>query len=188
MVDKRKKKIFQFTGLSGSGKTTLALEVGTLLREQGYVVQVLDGDEMRKSISAGLGFSRSDRLENMKRIARYARECPADVVLIAVINPYAEGRDYIRHNTRAPLIWIRCGVDILKQRDTKGLYKKALLPDSHPARLGNLSGINDPFEEPQDADFVVDTDKDSIARSAFHLCAYISGKLCQRDSSGITLS
>ncbi|GAA4102873.1 adenylyl-sulfate kinase [Mucilaginibacter panaciglaebae] len=177
-MDKRKKNIFQFTGLSGSGKTTLAFEVAKLLQERDYTVQVLDGDEMRKSISAGLGFSREDRLENMKRIACYARESLADVVLVAVINPYAEGRRYMRNNCEAPLVWIRCGVDILKQRDTKGLYKEALLPDGHPAKLGNLSGINDPFEEPQDADFVVDTDKDSIARSAFNLCAYISGKLC----------
>lgn len=183
-MDKREKKIFQFTGLSGSGKSTLALEVSKLLQEQGYTVQVLDGDEMRRSISAGLGFSRADRLENMRRIARYARESLADVVLIAVINPYAEGREYMRQDCRAALVWIRCGIDILKQRDTKGLYKKALLPDGDPAKLDNLSGVNDPFEEPEDANFVVDTDKDSIVRSAFHLGTYISGKL-QNDRTGI---
>lgn len=177
-MDRWKKKIFQFTGLSGSGKTTLAFEVAKLLQGQGYTVQVLDGDDMRKSISVGLGFSREDRLENMKRIASYATGCLADVILIAVINPYEEGREYMRNKCQAPLIWIRCGVDVLKQRDTKGLYKKALLPDGHPLRVDNLSGINDPFEEPEDADFLVDTEKDSIACSASHLCAYISGKLC----------
>jgi adenylylsulfate kinase len=178
-VDKQEKKVFQFTGLSGSGKTTLALEVGELLRAQGYTVQVLDGDEMRKTISAGLGFSREARLENMRRIAHYARESMADVILIAAINPYSEGRQYMREVCQASLVWIRCKVDILVQRDTKGLYKKALLPNGHAARLDNLSGVNDPFEKPENADCVIDTDKDTIAGSAFDLWTYISGQLCE---------
>ncbi|WP_442795369.1 adenylyl-sulfate kinase [Pelobium manganitolerans] len=181
MEKTQRKKVFQFTGLSGSGKTTLAIEVKKLLTEQGYTVEVLDGDEMRKSISADLGFSREDRLENMRRIARCAKESAADVVLIAAVNPYREGREYLRAHCQAELVWIRCQINVLKQRDPKGLYKKALLPNHDPRKLKNLTGVNDPFENPELADLTINTDKENINHSTERLFSYISEKLKQVD-------
>lgn len=167
------KKVFQFTGLSGSGKTTLAIEVKKLLEKQGCTVEVLDGDEIRKSISADLGFSREDRLENMRRIALCAKKSSSNVVLIAAVNPYREGREYLREHCQAELVWIRCQISVLRQRDTKGLYKKALLPNNDPRKLENLTGINDPFEDPEQADFTIDTDKENVNRSTERLFNYI---------------
>ncbi|MNK23530.1 putative adenylyl-sulfate kinase [compost metagenome] len=160
------KNVFQFTGLSGVGKSTLSLAVREKLSKKGYKVEILDGDELRKTISADLGFSEIDRLTHLNRVAQLAAKVNADIVLIAVINPYEKGRQLFRECADAKLIWLRCSLQVLKSRDTKGLYQRAFLPDDHPDKLRNLTGVNAPFEYPEQADLIIDTDRLEIDQAA----------------------
>jgi adenylylsulfate kinase len=156
--------IFQFCGLSGAGKTTLANALFNELLFKGYRVKVIDGDVYRQTLCKDLGFSRADRIENVRRLGNYAvslRE-QYDFILIAVINPYEEGRVALWLSCNAKLFWIKCDISVLINRDTKGLYQKALLPDGHPDKIYNLTGLNDIFEVPITADLVIDTDLLSI--------------------------
>ena len=140
--------IFQFTGLSGSGKTTLANLLRELLERDGYSVTILDGDEIRKRLSADLGFSKADRIEHVLRMGKAAYDATAQIVIISAINPYQYARELLRNQYDTRLIWIDCTLGMLNARDTKGLYYRASLPDSHPEKLNNLTGVNDPFEIP----------------------------------------
>ncbi|MFB2120917.1 adenylyl-sulfate kinase [Parapedobacter sp. 2B3] len=175
--------IVQFTGLSGVGKTTLAALASEKLIALGYKVVVLDGDDLRKTLSADLGFSKADRLEHLRRLAHLANETDADVVLLAVINPYRATRAYFSENCGARLVWLRCALDVLRQRDTKGLYARAALPAGHPDRLANLTGVNDPYEEPIDADLVIDTGTDALENSAAQLASYLTSLLNSNPAS-----
>lgn len=165
--------IFQFTGLSGAGKTTLANYLKTLLQWNDYSVDVLDGDEIRKTLSADLGFSRADRITHIERMGEAASKAEAQIVIISAINPYQSARDHLRNRYNAKLIWINCGLDMLKARDTKGLYSRASLPNDHPDKLSNLTGVNDPFEPPLNPDFVVHTDQEDAERTAYRIYDFI---------------
>ncbi|WP_113660995.1 adenylyl-sulfate kinase [Pedobacter nanyangensis] len=167
------KNVFQFTGLSGVGKSTLSAAVSEKLMAKGYQVTVLDGDELRKTISADLGFSEEDRLAHLTRVAQLAASINTDVILIAVINPYEKGRQVFRDYANAKLIWLRCGLAELKKRDTKGLYHRAYLPDGHPDKLTNLTGVNAPFEKPMEPDLVIDTDHLNITDASAEIGSYI---------------
>jgi len=166
-------RIFQFTGLSGAGKSTLSSIIREELQSRGYRVILLDGDEIRKTLSVDLGFSREDRLEQSRRVARLAQQSRADFIFIATINPYEEGRKYLKENCAAHLIWLKCDMNTLKKRDPKGLYKRASLPDGHPQKLANLTGINDPFEPPAAPDLTLDTSQETSDTSARKLLEYI---------------
>lgn len=170
------KQVFQFTGLSGVGKSTLAQEVKERLTVEGYGVEVLDGDELRKTLSVDLGFSERDRLEHLRRVAQLAIEVKADVVLIAVINPYEQGRLVFKDKCKAELIWLKCELEILKERDTKGLYHRAFLPQNHPDKLNNLTGVNAPFEKPTNVNLIVNTDNQTIGEAATRIFYYIINK------------
>lgn len=174
------KSVFQFTGLSGAGKSTLSLALSRDLMASGLSVAILDGDELRKTISADLGFSQLDRLTHLKRVAHLATTMEADVVLIAVINPYEQGRQLFKQQCSAKLIWLNCPLAELKKRDTKGLYRRAYLPDEHPEKLANLTGVNAPFEEPQFADLIVDTDCLSIEESTNQIANYILNQITSK--------
>lgn len=167
------KRVIQFTGLSGAGKTTLSFAIKQDLTTKGYKVVVLDGDELRKTISIDLGFSEKDRLEHLKRVADLADAISADFVLIAVINPYEVGRQIFKEQCGAKLIWLRCQISILRQRDTKGLYRRAFLPTNDPDRLSNLTGVNAPFEEPIHADLIVDTDQLEVEEASALIVNFI---------------
>ena len=152
-----------FTGMSGSGKTTLARAVERILRDRGLKVEVLDGDVVRANLSKGLGFSKEDRDTNIKRIGFVCKLLTRNGVVAvgSAISPYREVRDYIRRDIgRFVEVYCRCPLDVLVQRDVKGLYKKAL-----DGEIDNFTGISDPYEEPLNPEVVADTDKETPERS-----------------------
>lgn len=164
------------TGLSGAGKTTLSYGVKRELERRGFKTEVIDGDEYRATLSKDLGFSREDRIENIRRLAFVGQKLSQHgvIVILAAINPYDEIRREIREKIpSAKTVWLDCDLQILEQRDTKGLYRRALLPDGHPEKLANLSGVNDPFEIPIDADLILKTDKETEAESTERLLRFI---------------
>jgi adenylyl-sulfate kinase len=153
-----------FTGLSGAGKSTLSREIATVLEDRGRTVERLDGDEIRQHLSRGLGFSRDDRNENVRRIGFVARLLSRNgaVAIAAAISPYREIRDEVRQAHEAPFveIFVDCPLDTLVKRDPKGLYAKAL-----QGQLPNFSGVSDPYEPPLGAEITVHTDRESVAVS-----------------------
>ncbi|PYP83024.1 MAG: adenylyl-sulfate kinase [Blastocatellia bacterium AA13] len=154
-----------FTGLSGAGKTTLARLVEKELKQRGHKVEVLDGDIVRTNLSKGLGFSKEDRDTNIRRIGfvcdLLARN---DVVAIAAaISPYREIRDEIRRITTAPFIeaYVECPLDVLVERDVKGLYKRALAGE-----IKNFTGVDDPYEAPGSPEVLVNSSTETPEDSA----------------------
>jgi adenylyl-sulfate kinase len=153
-----------FTGLSGAGKSTLSQAVGDELRRRGRSVERLDGDEVRQRLSRGLGFSKEDRDENIRRIGYVARLLSRSgaVAIAAAISPYRDVRDEIRREHDAPFveIFVDCPIDALVKRDPKGLYAKALRGE-----IANFSGISDPYEPPVSPEITVHTDTETIEAS-----------------------
>jgi adenylylsulfate kinase len=166
----------QLTGLSGSGKSTIANGVKSLLDNNGYPVEVVDGDIYRKKLCPDLGFSKEDRNENIRRLGFVSNRFAANGVIsiLAAINPYEEIRKELAlYGPHVKTIWIDCGIDILIKRDTKHLYKKAMLPQDHPEKLNNLTGINDPYETPKNPDLVINTGLESEQASIDKLFEFI---------------
>jgi adenylylsulfate kinase len=148
-----------FTGLPSAGKSTIAHALAEQLRTAGERVQVLDGDEVRPHLSAGLGFSRQDRDVNVTRIGWVARMLASHgvIVLVPVIAPYAEARDAVRDDherVAVPFaeVHVATPLEIAEARDVKGLYARA-----RRGELRGLTGVDDPYEVPTQAELVVDT-------------------------------
>lgn len=171
--------LLQFTGLPGAGKSTLAEKLKGNLADRGIAATVIDGDVYRKTLCKDLGFSAADRKENMRRLAGVAAAfCGEGIVaIVAAINPFEENRQQIKECYGALTIWIHCPLPILLDRDPKGLYHKALLPDDDPQKIFNLTGINDPYEEPKDADLVIDTSTTDVETASRQLLAFVLTKL-----------
>lgn len=171
--------IVQFTGLSGAGKTTLAHAVAEKLQQQQIPCIIIDGDVYRKTLCADLGFSATDRMENVRRLAKLAHENSKEgtVVLLAVINPFAAIREQIEKEYGAYTIWVDCALPTLISRDTKGLYKRALLPEGHPDKLHNLTGVNDVYEAPEQPHVHLPTHQYSVDESAKILFDFICQQL-----------
>lgn len=166
----------QLTGLSGSGKTTLSTIVANQLTMQGYRVEVLDGDLYRQRLWPELSFSAADRQENIRRLGFIGQRLihHGVIVILAAINPYEQIRaELSTMMASSKLVYIHCDLPILIQRDTKGLYSRALLPDSHADKIINLTGINDPYEVPELPDFMIDTGIEKEDSSAQKLLKFI---------------
>jgi adenylylsulfate kinase len=159
--------IIQLTGLSGAGKTTLVEGVRSLLEKQSLKTEIIDGDTYRKTLCKDLGFSKEDRIENIRRLGKAAWSFKerADIIMIAAINPFEEIRNELREKYSAKTIWIKCDLPVLIERDTKGLYRRALLHDDHPDKIFNLTGVNDTYEIPATTDLVIDTSRETAAQS-----------------------
>ncbi len=153
-----------FTGLPSSGKSTIAHRVEKILREKGRKVEVFDGDVIRKNLCSDLGFSKEDRDTNIKRIAFVCKLMTRnDVVAIAAaISPYRETRDYARNEIGKDFleVYVRAPLSVCKERDVKGMYKKAL-----NGEIKGFTGVDDPYEEPLNPELILHTDKESIEDS-----------------------
>jgi len=168
--------IIQFCGLSGSGKTTLGVNAREYFKDLKIDIEVIDGDEYRRFLCSDLGFSKADRNANINRLAFVAGKFSQyDIIpIICAINPYEEIRSEIsRIYPKVKTVFIKCSLEELIRRDTKGLYSKALLPEGHGEKIHNLSGVNDPFEIPQNPDLIIETDKESIPESTRKLINFI---------------
>jgi adenylylsulfate kinase len=171
--------LIQLTGLSGAGKSTLSQIVKQQLQKDGFSVEILDGDHLRNSMNKDLGFSKNDRQENIRRLGAmaYSLLTEKNIIIIAAINPFEEIRKELERKYCAKTIWISCAIEILIQRDPKGLYKRAMLPNDHPDKISNLTGINDVYEEPVKADLVIDTATEPVEESAKRLMDFIRCKI-----------
>jgi adenylylsulfate kinase len=168
--------LLQMTGLSGAGKSTIAQAAQERLTDMGYTVEIIDGDAYRKTLCKDLGFSKADRLENVRRLGQVGLDLIANgtIVLLAIINPYQSARDALTEKSPyVKTIFVNCPLSITTKRDTKGLYRRALLPQEHPDHIGHFTGISDPFEPPQDADLELNTGQQSIEESVATLVAFV---------------
>jgi adenylylsulfate kinase len=170
----------QLTGLSGSGKSTIAQGVQKLLESDGFRVEVIDGDVYRKTLCPDLGFSKEDRHQNIRRLGFVSNRFAANgiISILAAINPYEEIRKELTlFGPHVKTVWINCDLDLLVKRDTKELYKKAMLPDHHPDKINNLTGVNDPYEPPVNPHLIINTNIESEEASIKTLFDYIMRNL-----------
>jgi adenylylsulfate kinase len=152
-----------FTGLSGAGKTTIAQGLERMVRSRGLRVEVLDGDVVRTHLSKGLGYSKEDRDTNIRRIGFVCNLLTRNgvVAIAAAISPYREVRDEVRAEVGDFVeVYVSCSLDVLRQRDVKGLYTKALRGE-----ISQFTGISDPYEEPLHPEVVLKTDQESVDES-----------------------
>nr|WP_280531339.1 adenylyl-sulfate kinase [Paenibacillus castaneae] len=174
-MDRQHGSVIWFMGLSGAGKTTTARHVAAELLKEGRHVELLDGDELRETICKGLGFSREDRMENIKRIVYVAKLLSRNGVdvLVSAITPYQEMRDYARSQLPGFVeIYVQCPLSECERRDVKGLYAKA--------RNGNLhhfTGVSDPFEVPQFPDITIETVSASLQDNADTVIGWLHANL-----------
>lgn len=165
--------VLWFTGLPSSGKSTLAHCLEEKLHRAGHLTYVLDGDNIRHGLNKNLGFSPQDREENIRRIGHVA-QLFADagvITMTAFISPYRSDREKARVLLPAGSfieIYVRVSLEEAETRDVKGLYKKARLGE-----IKEFTGVSAPYEEPDQAEVVVDTDRLSVEESADLIIAYL---------------
>jgi adenylylsulfate kinase len=156
--------VIWFTGLSASGKSTLAHAVEHALFKMGCSTVVLDGDNIRHGLNKDLGFTPEDREENIRRIGEVANLfAQAGVIAItAFISPYSRDREKARALADGSFaeVYLKCDLDICEERDPKGLYKKA-----RTGQIPEFTGISAPYEEPDEAELVIDTGRRGIEQS-----------------------
>jgi len=153
-----------FTGLSGAGKSTISSIVEKRLRAAGAKVEVLDGDVVRENLSKGLGFSKEDRDTNIRRIGFVCELLSRNgvIAIAAAISPYRAVREEIRARIRNFVeIYVECPLEVVSDRDVKGLYKKAIAGD-----IPQFTGVSDPYEPPLHPEVVVHSATESPEESA----------------------
>ncbi|MCL6611488.1 MAG: adenylyl-sulfate kinase [Peptococcaceae bacterium] len=160
-----------FTGLSGAGKTTLGSMLERELRARGINVERLDGDVVRRGLCRDLGFSREDRMKNIERVCFVARLLNRNGIWVTAsfITPYRLMRSLLRKELPNYVeVYVQCPLSVLMKRDTKGLYRKALAGE-----IADFTGISDPFEEPENPDIVVRTDRETPEESLAGIIAQL---------------
>lgn len=172
------------TGLSGAGKSTIAEALAAELRTAGTPVTVLDGDELRKHLSADLGFDDESRERNVQRAAELAAGLARDgqVVISALIAPFDRSRRQARE-TVAPvapfvLVWVRAPLEVAEARDPKGLYRRA-----RTGEIPDFTGIDSPYEEPTDADVVIDTTETTVDEAVARLREALDAALARGEGA-----
>ncbi|NGO09187.1 adenylyl-sulfate kinase [Streptomyces sp. HC44] len=164
------------TGLPSAGKTTIAYELADRLRAEGHRVEVLDGDEIRTFLTAGLGFSREDRHTNVQRIGFLADLLSRNGVktLVPVIAPYSDSREAVRKRHMAGgtaylEVHVATPVEVCSERDVKGLYAKQAAGE-----ISGLTGVDDPYEEPESPDLRIESHNQTVQESAAALHALLT--------------
>jgi len=148
-----------FTGLSGAGKSTLSQAVADELTRRGRNVERLDGDQVRQRLSRGLGFTKHDRDENIRRIGFVCELLSRNgvIVIVSAISPYRSARDEVRRQIPQFVeVYMECPLDVLIARDVKGLYKKALAGE-----IAHFTGVSDPYEPPLTPEVTIHSDRES---------------------------
>lgn len=171
MNKKNKGFTLWFTGLPCSGKSTLAEIVAPLLEQRGRGVEILDGDVVRTHLTKGLGFSKEDRDENIRRIGFVCMLLSKHgaVAIAAAISPYRAVRDQVRAGIENFVeVYVNTPLDICIQRDVKGMYQKALVGE-----MKNFTGIDDPYEAPLHPEVTIETAKEAPGESAARILAYL---------------
>lgn len=163
-----------FTGLSGSGKTTLSTRVHEEIVKRGMPAELLDGDVIRNNFSQGLSFSKKDRDINVRRLGFISHLLNKHEVVsvVAMIAPYNDARNENRKLLDNYVeVFINCPLDVLKKRDPKGLYARALAGE-----IKNFTGISDPYEEPEKPEVVAFTDKENVEESLAKVIGHLEKK------------
>lgn len=166
--------VIWFTGLSGAGKTTLSTAVGKELAARGWPVSIIDGDVLRSTSSADLGFSRGGRKEQIHRAVELAlgKRARGDLVIVALISPFRADREWMHARIgRSNLIEIYCScpLEVCEARDVKGLYRKA-----RRGEVQEFTGVSSPYEPPEDADLSIDISFESPAESTRKILDFLS--------------
>lgn len=162
-----------FTGLSGAGKTTISHEIGERLKAAGCKLEILDGDIVRTNLTKGLGFSKEDRDENIRRIGFVSNLLSRNgvIVLVSAISPYREIREEVRSKTADFVeVFVNAPIEECEKRDVKGLYQKA-----RAGEIKGFTGIDDPYEAPVNPEVECRTDLEDLEESI----AKVMGKLTE---------
>jgi adenylyl-sulfate kinase len=175
-----------FTGLSGAGKSTIAELVEAELVRRGQPVEILDGDVVRTHLSKGLGFSKEDRDENIRRIGFVCNLLSKHGVfaIAAAISPYRSVRDQVRDQANGKFleVYVATSLDECARRDVKGLYAKALAGE-----IPNFTGVSDPYEPPLDPELTIQTVDETPEQSAARLIAALEQHgFLEREPAGVT--
>ena len=168
--------VIWFTGLPSSGKSTLANEVEKRLISTGIRTYILDGDNVRTGLCKDLGFSEEDRAENIRRIGEVSKLFvdAGCIVLSAFVSPYRRDRDAVRdlvEDGEFVEVFVKCPVEVCEERDVKGLYKKA-----REGVIKGFTGIDDPYEEPLNAEIIIETDNMSLEDGVERIIGYLQEK------------
>ena len=168
--------VLWFTGLSGSGKSTLAHVLEEKLFKKGCKTLVLDGDNVRHGLNSNLDFSDDDRKENIRRIGEVAKLMLESglIVMTAFISPFREDRVAVRNlisNSDFIEIYCKASLEICEARDVKGLYKRARV-----GQIKNYTGIDSPYEAPDNPELIIDTDKETLDESVSKIYSFLERK------------
>ena len=169
--------VIWFTGLSGSGKSTIANSLEKELFKNGIQTFSLDGDNVRGGLNKGLGFSKEDRQENLRRIAEVTKLFidAGTVVVASFISPLREDRDFIKNivgEENFIEVFVNTSLEECERRDVKGLYKKA-----RKGEIENFTGISAPYEEPKNADLEIKTEEMNVENAVYSIKTYLKKKL-----------
>ncbi len=168
--------VLWFAGLSASGKSTIAMATQRELFKRGIQITVLDGDNVRHGLNAGLGFSEADRVENLRRVAEASKLFAETglIVLTSFISPFKKNREAARKIVE-PMnffsIFVKVSMETAEERDPKGLYKKA-----RAGEIKDFTGIGSPFEEPDHADLIIENDSQSVEQGVAQIIAFLKEK------------